>query len=33
MWVCQGDRFSSGRVWGGVRVIDSPQAGYGGVSG
>ena len=33
MWVCQGDRFSSGRVCGGVRVIDSPQAGYVGVSG
>ena len=33
MGVCQGDRFSSGRVWGCVRVIDSPQAEYGGVSG
>ena len=33
MGVCQGDRFSSGRVWGCGRVIDSPQAGYGGVSG
>ena len=33
MGVCQGDRFSSGRVWGCVRVIDSPQAGYGGVAG
>ena len=33
MGVCQGDRFSSGRVWGCVRVIDSPQAEYVGVSG
>ena len=31
MWVCQGDRFSSGRVCGCVRVIDSPQAEYVGV--
>ena len=33
MGVCQGDGFSSGRVCGCVRVIDSPQAGYGCVSG
>ena len=30
MGVWQGDRFSSGRVWGCGRVIDSPQAEYGG---
>ena len=33
MGVWQGDRFSSGRVCGCVRVIDSPQVGYVGVSG
>ena len=32
MGVCQGDRFSSDRVWVCVRVIDSPQAEYVGVA-